>query len=94
MNQYADGLSKLGSKKALDFVVFEKPLPMVLPLWFLTKLVVFVICVLVEKIHPVTGVCFSPFTADGTHQLWVPPTCEREEAYTRNRMYILVLVVS
>ena len=32
-----DGLSKLGSKKALDFVVFENPLPVVLPLLVFNK---------------------------------------------------------
>ena len=43
-----------------------------------------------EKIHLVTGVCFSPLTVGRTHQLWVPPTCEREEAYTHNRVYFLL----
>ena len=37
MNQYVDGLSKLGSKKALDFVVFENPSPVVLPLLVFNK---------------------------------------------------------
>ena len=37
----------------------------------------------------VTSVCFSPLTASRTHQLRVPPACEREEAYTRNRVYFL-----
>ena len=37
VNQYADGLYKLGSKKALDFVVFENPLPVVLPLLVFDK---------------------------------------------------------
>lgn len=37
MNQYVDGLSKLGSKKALDFVVFENPSPVVLPLLVFDK---------------------------------------------------------
>ena len=36
-----------------------------------------------------TGVCFSPLTASRTHQLRVPLACEREEAYTRNRVYFL-----
>ena len=37
VNQYVDGLSKLGSKKALDFVVFENPSPVVLPLLVFNK---------------------------------------------------------
>lgn len=40
-----------------------------------------------EKIHPVTSVCFSPLRVGGPHQLWVLPACERNEAYTRNRVY-------
>ena len=44
-----------------------------------------------EKIHLVTGVCFSPLTTGGTHQLLVSPTYEREEAYTRNKVYFLLV---
>ena len=43
---------------------------------------------MIEKIHPVTS--FSPLTASGTHQLWVPLACEREEEYTHNRVYFLM----
>ena len=43
---------------------------------------------MIEKIHRVTS--FSPLTASGTHQLWVPLACEREEEYTHNRVYFLM----
>ena len=43
----------------------------------------------VKKIHLVTQVCFPPLTVDGTHQLWVSPTCERKKTYTQDKIYFL-----
>ena len=46
-----------------------------------------------EKIHPLTGICFSPLTTDETHSLWIPPACEREEACTCNWVYFFHILV-